>query len=194
MISIRPPAPWLTALLLTGVLTCPALWASDLLLVHGHVYTGNPNQPWAQALAITGTRIEAVGSDEEILPRKGSKTKVIDLAGRTMIPGIIDSHTHMWFGALALHGFNLATPEVYIEPKDEAQLISRIKAYAASHPKDKVLFGRVPFGNGVSHQLLDRAVSDRPIVIHAPTEHTYWVNAKALELAGITDKPVADPE
>jgi predicted amidohydrolase YtcJ len=179
---------------MTLALVCPAVWGSDLLLVHGHVYTGNPNQPWAQALAITGTRIEAVGSDEEVLRGKDSKTKVIDLAGRTMIPGIIDSHTHMWFGALALHGFNLATQEVYIEPKDEAQLISKIKAYAASHPKDKVLFGRVQFAPTVSHELLDRAVSDRPIVIHAPTEHTYWVNAKALELAGIADKPVNDPE
>jgi predicted amidohydrolase YtcJ len=175
-------------------LVCPAAWGSDLLLVHGHVYTGNPNQPWAQAIAITGTRIDTLGSDDEVLRRKENKTKMIDLAGRTVIPGIIDSHTHMWFGALALHGFNLATPEVYIEPKDEAQLVSRIKAYAASHPRDKVLFGRVPFPATVSHGLLDRAVSDRPVVVHAPTEHTYWVNAKALALAGITDKPVDDPE
>src|SRR5580700_10391179 len=144
---MRSPARWLATL----ALTCSVAWGSDLLLVHGHVYTGNPNQPWAQALAITGTRIEAVGSDEEVLRGKDSKTKVIDLAGRTMIPGIIDSHTHMWFGALALHGFNLATQEVYIEPKDEAQLISKIKAYAASHPKDKVLFCRVQFAPTVSH-------------------------------------------
>ena len=187
---MRSSARWLATL----ALTCPVAWGSDLLLIHGHVYTGNPNQPWAQAIAITGTRIDATGSDDDVLRRKQSKSKVIDLAGRTVIPGIIDSHTHMWFGALALHGFNLATPELYIEPKDEAELISRIKAYAASHPKDKVLFGRVPFPLTVSHELLDRAVSDRPVVIHAPTEHTYWVNAKALALAGITDKPVDDPE
>jgi len=163
-------------------------------VVHGHIYTGNPRQPWAEAIAITGTRIDAVGSDEEVLRRKESKTKVIDLAGRTAIPGIVDSHTHIWFGALALHGFNLATPEVYIEPKDEAELISRIKAYAARHPKDKVLFGRVQFPPTASHELLDRAVPDRPVVIHAPTEHSYWVNAKALQLAGITERPAADPE
>ena len=184
------PNSWVSTFL---VLTCPALWASHVLLIHGHVYTSNPNQPWVQALAITGTRIDLLGSDEGVLHRKESKTRVIDLAGRTVIPGIVDSHTHMWFGALALHGFNLATPELYVEPKDEAELVSRIKAYAASHPKDKVLFGRVQFPNSVSHELLDRAVSDRPVVVHAPTEHTYWVNAKALELAGITDQPVADP-
>lgn len=168
--------------------------ASDLLLTHGHIYTGNAKQPWVEAIAVTGTRIDALGGDAEILRRKDAKTRIVDLQGRTVIPGIIDSHTHMWFGALAIHGFNLATPEVYIEPKDETQLIARIKAYAASHPKDKVLFGRVQFPRGVTHELLDRAVPDRPVVIHAPTEHEYWVNANALAMAGITDQPVKDPE
>jgi predicted amidohydrolase YtcJ len=100
----------------------------------------------------------------------------------------------MWFGALALHGFNLATPDVWVEPSDEAQLISKIKEYGATHPKDKILFGRVAFPITVSHELLDRAVSDRPVVIHAPTEHAYWVNARALDLAKITDQPVSDRE
>jgi len=190
MMRMRSNARWAAWL----VIFCSGLRASDLVLIHGHVYTGNAGRPWAQAIAIAGTRLAALGSDAEILRRQDSKTKVIDLRGRTVIPGIIDSHTHLWFGALALHGFNLATPELWVEPKDEAELISRIKAYAAAHPGDKVLFGRVPFGLGVTHELLDRAVSDRPVVIHAPTEHTYWVNAKALAMAGITDQPVADPE
>lgn len=177
-----------------ALLLCPVLCASDLLMIHGHIYTGNEKQPWAQAISVTGTRIDAIGADDEVLRLKSGKTKVMDLQGRTVIPGIIDSHTHMWFGALALHGFNLATPEVYIEPKDEAQLIAKIQAYAASHPKDRVLFGRVQFPRGITHELLDRAVPDRPVVVHAPTEHEYWVNAKALAMAGITDQPVKDPE
>jgi predicted amidohydrolase YtcJ len=170
------------------------LHASDLLLTNGHIYTGNVKEPWAEAIAITGTRIDAAGSNQDVAKNRSSRTKVIDLRGRTVIPGIIDSHTHLWMGALAIHGFNLATPDVYIEPKDEAQLAAKIKEYAAAHPKDKVLFGRVQFPNTVTHELLDRAVPDRPVVIHAPTEHTYWVNAKALALAGITEKPLADPE
>lgn len=190
MISIPRLAVGITAVFAI----CPFLLASDLLIVHGHIYTANPKQPWAQAIAISGSQIDAIGSNDDVLRRREPKTKIIDLAGKTVIPGIIDSHTHLWFGALALHGFNLATPDVYIEPKDEDQLISRIKAYAAAHPKDKVLFGRVQFPTTITHALLDRAVPDRPVVIHAPTEHTYWVNAKALELAGITDKPVRDPE
>lgn len=169
------------------------LFASDTILVNGHIYTGNPSGKWAQAIAISGTRIDFVGTNDEAMRRKEPQTKIVDLQQRTVIPGIIDSHTHMWFGALALHGFNLATPDVYIEPKDADLLVSKIKEYAAAHPKDRILFGRVQFANDVSHTLLDRAVSDRPIVIHAPTEHTLWVNGKALELAGITEKPAADP-
>ena len=92
--------------------TCQGLWASDQIFLHGHVYTGNPKQPFVEAIAVSGTRIDAVGSNDEVLGRKEPKTKIVDLANRTVIPGIIDSHTHMWFGALALHGFNLATPDV----------------------------------------------------------------------------------
>jgi predicted amidohydrolase YtcJ len=175
----------------------PALLGSDTLLIHGHIYTGNPKAPWAQALAITGTRVDAVGTDQEILSRRQDKTQLIDLHGRTVIPGISDSHTHIWFGALALHGFNLSTPESSIIPDNADALIEKIKAYAASHPKDKVLFGRADFGtvppSTPTHELLDRAVPDRPVVIHNTSEHALWVNAKALALAGITDQPVADP-
>ena len=172
-------------------------FASDTLLIHGHIYTGNAKAPWAQALAISGTRIDAVGTDQEILSRKQAQTRVIDLQGRTVIPGISDSHTHMWFGALALHGFNLSTPEGSVTPDDPEALVSRIKAYAASHPSDKVLFGRADFVTTPpwtpTHELLDRAVSDRPVVVHFTAEHALWLNAKALALAGINDQPVPDP-
>lgn len=174
------------------------LFGSDTLLIHGHIYTGNPKASWVQALAITGTRIDAVGSDQEILSRRSPRTEVIDLQGRTVVPGFSDSHTHMWFGALELHGLNLSTPEASITPEDDPDgVVSRIKAYAASHPNDKVLFVRADFSttppSTPTHQLLDRAVADRPVVVHDTSEHALWVNARALALAGITDQPVADP-
>lgn len=173
------------------------LLASDIVLVHGHIYTGNAKAPWAQALAISGTRIDAVGTDQEILSRKQAQTQVIDLHGRTVVPGISDSHVHMWYGALALHGFNLSTREGSVTPDDPDTLVSRIRAYAASHPSDKVLFGRADFSttppSTPTHELLDRAVPDRPVVVHNTAEHALWVNGKALALAGITDQPVADP-
>jgi len=183
-------------LLFTVVLSAlPAFCASETILIHGHIFTGDASQKWAAAIAITGSRIDAVGSDAEALKLKGGKTKIIDLEGRTVVPGFVDSHTHMWFGALALHGFNLATPELWIDPKTEAAAFAaKVKEYAASHPKDKVLFGRAVFANDVTHELLDQAAPDRPVVVHAATEHTYWVNQKAMELAKIGTEPVADPD
>jgi predicted amidohydrolase YtcJ len=172
-------------------------FGSDTLLVHGHIYTGNPKVQWAQALAITGSRIDAIGTDEEILARRQVKTNVIDLQGRTVIPGISDSHTHLWFGAMALHGINLSTPQFSITPDNQDVLIEKIKDYAGAHPKDEILFGRADFATllpgAPTHELLDRAVADRPVVIHHTSEHAMWVNAKALALAGIGDQPVPNP-
>src|ERR1700720_411133 len=65
--------------------------AGDTLFIHGHIYTGNPRAPWATALSVSGTRIEAVGTDAALLKRRAGRTQVIDLHGRTVIPGIVDS-------------------------------------------------------------------------------------------------------
>jgi predicted amidohydrolase YtcJ len=183
--------------LIAATAATSSVFASDTILIHGHIYTANDKMPWVQGLAITAGRIEAAGPDAEILKHKDSNTNVIDLSGRAVIPGVSDAHTHTWFGALALHGFNLATPDLRITPDDGDALVAKIKDYATSHLKDKVLFGRVQFSTApdspATRQLLDRAVSDRPVVVHNTSEHSLWVNSKALALAGVTKKPVADP-
>jgi predicted amidohydrolase YtcJ len=186
-------------------LACQILFASDTVLLNGHIYTGNTQSRWAQAVAITGDKIDAVGSNTDIASHRAANTKVIDLGGKTVIPGITDGHVHLWFGALALHGFNLSTPEFNITSKDSDLLLGKIKSYAASHAKDAVIFGRVQFitdfsASGsvfkkptVTHELLDRAVPDRPLVIHDVSEHALWVNQKTLDLAHISDAPISDP-
>jgi predicted amidohydrolase YtcJ len=191
--------------LLSLGLCAATLSASDTLLVNGHIYTANPQNQWAEALAVTGDKIEAVGSNAEIQRHRTANTKVIDLHGKTVIPGITDGHVHLWFGALALHGFNLSTPEYNLTPKDPDLLLGKIKSYAASHPKDQVVFGRVQFiteftasGSAfkkpaLTHELLDRALPDRPLVIHDVSEHALWVNQKTLDLVHITDAPFSDP-
>jgi predicted amidohydrolase YtcJ len=172
--------------------------AADTLLIHGHIYTGNPRAPWASALSVSGTRIEAVGSDAAVLKHRGSRAQVIDLHGQTVIPGIVDSHTHVLYGAYALHGLNLSTPEASITPEKAELLVERLKAYAAAHPHDAVLFGRADFStvppSTPTHALLDRAVADRPVVIHNTSEHAVWLNSAALQMAGVTDRPVADSD
>jgi len=172
--------------------------AGDTLLIHGHIYTGNPRAEWATALAVNGTRIEAVGTDAAILKHRGNHTQIIDLHGQTVIPGIVDSHTHMLYGAYALHGMNLSLPASSITPQNPDLFVEHLKAYAAAHPNDAVLFGRADFStvppSTPTHALLDRAVADRPVVIHNTSEHAVWLNAAALQMAGITDRPVADSD
>jgi predicted amidohydrolase YtcJ len=167
--------------------------AADTLLIHGHIYTGNPLAPWASALSVSGTRIEAVGTDAAVLQHRSSRAQVIDLHGQTVIPGIVDSHTHVLYGAYALHGLNLSTPESSITPDKPELFVERLKAYAAAHPHDAVLFGRADFStvppSTPTHALLDRAVADRPVVIHNTSEHAVWLNSAALQMAGVTDRP-----
>jgi predicted amidohydrolase YtcJ len=171
--------------------------AADVLLLHGHIYTGVPGSPWAQAVSVTGSRIDAVGTDAELLTRRGPGTRVIDLHGRTVIPGIVDSHIHVWLGAVALHGVNLSTPEASITPSKPKVLIARFREYAAGHPAEKLIFGRADFSPSPpyspTYELLDQAVSDRPIIVHNISEHAMWLNSKAMALVGISDEPLRDP-
>jgi predicted amidohydrolase YtcJ len=174
------------------------VWPGDVLYVHGHIYTAAPAAPWAQALSVRGSRIDVVGTDAEVLKLHRAGSRVVDLHGRTVIPGIFDAHLHLEFGSMELHGFNLSTPAESITPDRSEALVARIREYAATHPADRILFGRADFPASPPysphHELLDRAVSDRPVVIHGTYEHSLWLNARALALAGITDLPVANPD
>jgi predicted amidohydrolase YtcJ len=171
--------------------------ASETLLINGHIYTANPKTPFAQSLAVSHGKIDAVGTNEALQKYRDGSTRVIDLHGRTVIPGIFDAHVHSMFGSMALHGLNLSVPKESIWPDQADELVARLKAYAEAHPNDKIIFVRANFGESgksmPSHALLDRAVSDRPVIVHNVSEHALWLNGKALELAGVTDKPVADP-
>jgi len=171
--------------------------AGDTLLVHGHIYTGYSAAPWASALAIRGARIEAVGSDAEIRKHRSASARIIDLKGQTVIPGIVDSHMHMLYGAFALHGLNLSTPESSITPDKPDLLIERLRTYAAAHPDDAVIFARADFStvppSTPRHEILDRAVADRPVVVHNTSEHALWLNGAALAMSGLTNEPTGDP-
>ena len=190
--TLRAPA---LAIALAFALAGPVS-AGDTLLVHGHIYTGDPKLPWAEAIAVSGTRIEAIGSDQAVGRRRSRIRNVIDLKGRTVIPGIVDSHIHVLFGAYELHGLNLSTPQASITPARADELVARLTAYADAHRGDAVLFVRADFSatppSTPTAGILDRAVPDRPVVVHNSSEHALWVNTPSLKLAGITDFPVAD--
>ncbi len=191
---------------LVCLLASPAMWASDTVLMNGHIYTGNSKNRWAEALAITGDKIDAVGSNADIARHRSANTKVIDLQGKTVIPGITDGHVHLWFGALALHGFNLSTPESNITSEGlgsaarQDQGLCRQPRQGPGDLRPSAVhhrFHRLPADSykkpTVTHELLDRAVPDRPLVIHDASEHALWVNQKTLDLAHISDAPFPDP-
>jgi predicted amidohydrolase YtcJ len=165
---------------------------ADTLVLHGKVYTLNAKQPWAQAVAIQGGEIVAVGSDAEIEKLRGNGTKVIDAAGRLVLPGFTDCHIHFMDGSLSLDRVNLE------DAKDPADIQQRLREYAKSHPGSGWVLGRGwdygMFGEeALPHKkYLDEVFPDRPVFLEGYDGHTYWANSKALELAGI-NKNTADP-
>src|SRR5882762_11169987 len=165
---------------------------ADIIVVHGHVYTENPKQPWAQAVAIRHGKITAVGDDPEIQRRRGMGTKVINAGGKLVLPGFVDCHIHFMDGSLSLGRVNLEGA------KDPAEIQKRLREYASERPGDDWILGRgwnyAMFGaETLPHKkYLDELFPDRPVFLEGYDGHTYWVNSKALMLAGIT-RATADP-
>lgn len=192
--------PLMLAAAAIGLLQATPGLAADVILINGRIYTAADSGKWAEALAITNDTIDKTGTTAEVMKEKTANTQVIDLKGRMVIPGITDNHVHLWFGSLALSGFNLSTPDSVITPEDHKDLfIAKVKEHAAANPDLPILFGRASFSRGTpdpgpSNAILDAAVPDRPLIVHHTSEHALWVNSKALELAGITNKPLADPD
>ena len=189
----------LAALLLAAGLGSPALASgNDMVLVNGHIYTGDAANPWASSMAVAHGRIIAVGAHGAVLGKRPARAQVIDLHRRTVIPGIVDAHVHLLYGAMALHGLNLSTQAQSITPDKADELVRRLTLYAAAHPHDAVLFGRADFSTvpptTPTAALLDRASPVRPMIIHNSYEHALWLNSAALKMAGITDRPVADAD
>src|ERR1700694_1446323 len=109
---------------------------ADLIVVHGPVYTEDPKQPWAQAVAIYRGKIVAVGTDPEIERRRGMGTKVIDAGGRLVLPGFVDCHIHFLDGSLSLGRVNLEGA------RDPAGIQQKLREYAATHPGNGWILGR----------------------------------------------------
>jgi len=187
------------ALLLLTIGGCAnaALPSADALLIHGHIYTADPSHPWAEAIAVKAGRIVAIGDEKTARKAAPKKAPVIDLHGQTALPGLVDAHVHLLFGSIELDGLNLSTPAHSVTPDMPDAFFAAIRNYATARPTAKVLIARADFGTAdpiaPHHELLDRAVPDRPIVVHNSSEHALYVNAAALALAKIGDDPLSEP-
>jgi predicted amidohydrolase YtcJ len=165
---------------------------ADVILIHARIYTVNPQQPWADALAIRDGRILAIGNDDEISHYRGTSTKMIDGKGRLVLPGFTDCHVHFIDGSFSLQQVNVE------DAKNIEQVQQQIKAYANAHPNDAWVLGRgwsypiFPPSGMPDKKQLDAVVPDRPAYIEGYDGHTWWANSKALAAAHIT-KDTPDP-
>jgi predicted amidohydrolase YtcJ len=168
------------------------LHPADLIITHARALTLDPAQPHAEAVTVAGTRIAFVGSSRDAEALRGSNTRVIDAAGRTLVPGIIDSHYHLQMGSLKLDDIRLEAARSYDE------MIDAIRAYAATHPDKPWLAGyglsyHILPGQVLTRQDLDAIVADRPLIVVAFDLHTAWANTRALELAGLLQGGYCEP-
>jgi predicted amidohydrolase YtcJ len=170
----------------------PTAAPADLVLVGGDLLTMDPARPRAQALAIRGGTIAAVGSDAEVEPLIGPRTRVVRLDGRGATPGLVDAHCHLYGLGTSLESVSLRGAA------SEAEAARRVAEAAAARPAGEWITGRGWDQNRWTpqqfpgHAALDRAVPDHPVAVRRIDGHAVWLNARALALAGITGA-TADP-
>lgn len=168
--------------------------AADLVLVNGLVHTLDPRHRRVAALAVGGGRIMAAGSTAAIRKLAGTATRVIDLAGQSVIPGINDAHFHAAYWGLSQPPFSVDVG--YPAVKSIADAVAAVgRAVAAKRPGEWIQ-GRgwdMPYfaeGRAPTRQDLDRVAPDNPVILTEFSGHAVWVNSKALALAGITRETV----
>ena len=168
------------------LVACSQHPAADKIIL-GRIWTGNPSQPWAEGVAVSGDTVAAVGDAGAIKKWQGEKTEVITLnQGELLTPGFIDCHTHFIDGGFALSSVQLR------DAKTPAEFISRIKAYAQTLPKgvwitagdwDHENWG----GELPTRAWIDSVTIDHPVWINRLDGHMSLANTAALKAAGITD-------
>jgi len=159
--------------------------AADLIVTDARVLTMDPGQPRAEAVAIAGNTIIAVGSNAEIAALRTPQTRVIDAQGASVVPGFNEAHLHLFTGAAELEQLSL------FGVKGFDALAEAGKRFAAERPAEAVLIGQsadytiLATDRHVTRHDLDAIVPDRPFIIFSPDHHTAWANTAALAVTGL---------
>ena len=169
--------------------------SAELVFTNGRIYTLDRKRPWASAIAVKGGRIIAVGEGADVAALTGASTRVVDLKGAMMMPGIVDVHAHLMMGGIA-ELFELRFPPT----SSFETLIARVGEAAAKAPEGSWIIGG-QWGSDLLPKLntlealaaLDRASDGRPVMLRDDTYHNRWVNSAALALTGLSAAS-ADPE
>jgi predicted amidohydrolase YtcJ len=159
---------------------------TDMILLNGNIWTVNPDQPWAEALAVEGGKILQVGSTSEIKKLAGAKTQIIDLRGDLVLPGFIDSHTHFLDGGFSLLRINLR------EAGSKEEFIERIQNKAKELEEGVwILDGNWDHQQFTPPELprkewIDEVTPYNPVCVNRYDGHMALVNSLALKIAGLT--------
>ncbi|MCU4761964.1 amidohydrolase [Bacillus cereus] len=158
---------------------------ADTIFINGNVYTVETQQPWAEAVAIKNGKIVYVGNSKGAKKYKNKNTKIIDLKGKMLLPGFVDSHLHASETVNSLYSVDL----INVRTVDE--YIQAVEKYREEHTDLKVIHGAgwsntLFSSTGPAKELLDAVVKDIPVALLSEDYHSIWVNSKALEIAGIT--------
>jgi predicted amidohydrolase YtcJ len=173
-------------LLLILAIPLPLCAQVELIAVHGKIWTENPEQPEAEAIAVSGHRILAVGTTKEVERFAGPETKVLDLKGQRVVPGFNDAHVHFFWGGQGLASVQLR------DVTSREQFTQRIAAYARTRPSgewiqdgnwDEEKWSPVSLP---THEWIDSVTQNNPVWVNRSDGHMMLANALAMKLAGIT--------
>ena len=158
---------------------------ADIVFQNGVVYTVDQQRSQAEAVVMQGKDIIFVGRNSGAAEFIGPKTEVVDLAGKMVLPGFIDSHAHV----SATINEDDSVMLYHLESAED--YAAAVKEFAVNHPDLSVIYGHgwnneVFPPDGPLKEDLDSIVADRPISLMSNDGHSIWVNSRALEMAGIT--------
>ena len=178
-------------LLAAAFVVSPAVGAAqqapaDLILTNARIYTVDDARPLAAALAVRGGRVAFVGDIRGAMSLRGAQTRVVDLAGRTVIPGMVDAHGHV-----SGLGDALATVDL-VGSTSVDDVVARVVAKSGGRAAGQWIAGRGWDQNRwgdtrfPTHDKLSAALPNNPVILTRVDGHAVFVNRKAMELAGIT--------
>src|SRR5262245_33856996 len=159
---------------------------ADLIVTHARIYTVDDSHPFVSALAVRGGRVAFVGSEREALLLRGPSTRVIDAAGQTVIPGMIDAHAHLFELGTFLHDLDLTDTRSY------ETIVSRVAARVKDVPAGQWVIGRGWDQNKwgdtrfPTHEALSRVTPNNPVILTRIDGHAILANAAAMKVAGVT--------
>ena len=167
--------------------------AADLIITHANVWTADDAHPKAEAVAVLGDRIVAVGLNAEVLLWRGPETKMIDAGGKLLLPGFNDAHVHFIDGGRQLDSVQLN------DATSTDELVRRVGEQAKKTPKGEWILGgdwdetKWTPPNLPTRQMIDPVTPDNPVLISRYDGHSVLANSMALQLAGITSKTPDPP-